>query len=156
MEQSAQQESLDYLNSLIGQPLRYALKSPDTELYDFGFGELVEVVNRHGKHKDIGTYILHILCRFKVIWRNGEHRIDKYYEDTPSEAFHFEVKRLLGLKVIRVALSDKNDLWLDFGDCWVVFATFETGEESWRFFTHNLADPYLVASDSWLDLNFVT
>ena len=128
----------------------YAIKSPDTELYDFGFGELVEVVNRRGIRKRIGTHTLHALCRFKVIWRNCEHRVDKYYEDTPCEKFHSESKRLIGPKVRQVELSDKNDLWLDFGDYWVVFATFENGEESWRFFTSDIDDPHLVASDSWL------
>ena len=29
----------DYLNAIIGKSLCYAIKSPDTELYDFGFGE---------------------------------------------------------------------------------------------------------------------
>ena len=139
-----------FLNALIGQPLLYALKSPDTELYDFGFGEPVETTNHRGNRKIIGTYTLHALCRFKVIWRNGEHRVDNYYEDTPCELLRSEIKRLIGLRVRQVALSDKNDFWLDFGDYWVAFATFESGEESWRFFTSNVDDPHLVASDSWL------
>ena len=150
MEISIRQDAVDFLHSLTGHPLRYAIKSPDTDLYDFGFGELVAVVNRCGKQKKIGTYILHAICRFKVIWKNGECRVEKYYEDTPCEKFHSEVKRLVGLKVRRVALSDKNDLWLDLGDYWVVFATFENGEESWRFFTSDIDTPHLVASDSWL------
>ena len=37
------QEAEKFLRPLVGQPLRYALKSPDTELYDFGFGKPVEV-----------------------------------------------------------------------------------------------------------------
>ena len=37
------QEAEEFLRPLIGQALRYALKSPDTELYDFGFGKPVEV-----------------------------------------------------------------------------------------------------------------
>ena len=142
--------AIEFLHTLIGQPLLYAIKSRDTELYDFGFGELVEVVNRHGKRKKIGTHTLHALCRFKVIWRNGESRTDKYYEDTPCEKFRSEINRLVGLKIRRVTLSDKNDLWLDFGDYWVVFATFENGEESWRFFTSGTDEPHLVASDSWV------
>ena len=150
METSIRQNAVDFLYSLIGKPLNYAIKSPDTELYDFGFGELVEVVNRCGKHKRIGTQILHVICRFKVIWKKGEHRVNRYYEDTSSDEFHTEIQHLFGLKVKRVALSDKNDLWLDLGDCWVVFATFENGEESWRFFTSDVDIPHLIASDSWL------
>ena len=147
---SSRQDAVDFLHSLTEQPLLYAIKSPDTDLYDFEFGELVEVVNRRGKQKKIGTHILHAICRFKIIWKIGEYRVDKYHEDTPCERFHSEVKRLVGLKVRRVALSDKNDLWLDFGDYLVVFATFENGEESWRFFTSGIDAPHLVASDSWL------
>ena len=128
----------------------YAIKSPDTDLYDFEFGELVEVVNRRGTQKKIGTHILHAIGRFKVIWKNGEHRVDKYYEDTSCEKFHAKIQHLFGLKVKRVTVSAKNDLWLDFGDYWIVFATFENGEESWRFFTSGTDTPHLVASDSWL------
>ena len=153
METSIRQDAVDFLQSLTGQPLLYALKSPDTDLYDFGFGKLVEVVNRHGIQKKIGTHILHATCRFKVIWKNGEQRVDKFYEDTSCEKFHSEVKRLVGLKVRRIAVSEKNDLWLDFSDYWVVFATFENGEESWRFFTFDMEAPHLVASDSWLQFS---
>lgn len=147
---SINHDAIVFLQNLIGQPLLYAIKSPDVELYDFGFGELIEVVNRRGTQKRIGTHTIHVLCRFKVIWQNCEHRVDKYYEDTPCEKFHSEIKNLVGLKVRRVALSDKNDLWLDLGDYWIVFATFENGEESWRLFTSDADNPHLIASNSWL------
>ena len=143
-------DTLAFLQTLVGLPLCYGLKSPDMDLYDLGFGNMGDVMNPCGERKGVCTHILHVICRFKVIWKNGEHRIDKYNEDTPCEKFHSEVKRLIGLKVRRVALSDKNDLWLDFGDCWVAFATFENGEESWRLFTSDIGVPHLVASDSWL------
>lgn len=146
-------DALEFLRTLVDQPLCYGLKSPDTDLYDFGFGNMINVINPYGGEKEVCTHILHVTCRFKVIWKNGERRVDKYYEDTPCEKFHSEVNRLVGLKVSRVALSDKNDLWLDFGDYWVVFATFENGEESWRFFSSNIGGPHLVASDSWLQFS---
>lgn len=150
MKRSTKQDAVDSLHSLTEQPLLFAIKSPDTDLYDFEFGELVEVANRLGDKKKIGTHILHVICRFKVIWKNGEHRVDKYYEDTSCEKFHAEIQHLFGLRVKRVALSEKNDLWLDFGDYWVVFATYENGEESWRFFTSDIDTPHLVASNTWL------
>lgn len=153
MDISIRKKAIDFLHTLVGLPLCYAIKSPDTELYDFGFGNLVEVSSKQGNRKKIGTHMLHVLCRFKIIWKRGERRVDRYYEDTPCEVFHFEVSRLIGLKVIRVALSDKNDLWLDFGDYWVVFATFESGEESWRFFTSDIDVSHLVVSDSWLEFS---
>ena len=151
METTIRKLSLAFLNSLVGHPLLYAVKSPDTELYDFGFGKLVETENRRGKRKTVGTQSLHVLCRFKVIWKTGKKRLDIYHEDTPSEKFYSEVKQLIGLNVKRIALSDKNDLWIDFDDCWIVFATFENGEESWRFFVWDRAVPHLVASNLWLD-----
>lgn len=153
METSIRQSAIEFLHKLTGRPLLYALKSPDTELYDFGFGELIEVTNRRGQRKKVGTLTLHVLCRFELIWRNDERRVDIYYEDTPCDKFHSEVQHLLGQKVWRVALSDKNDLWLDFGDYWAVFATYENGKESWRFFIPNTDFPHLVASNSWLDFS---
>lgn len=143
-------DALEFLQTIVDLSLCYGLKSPDMDLYDFGFGNEVNVTNPCSGGKKVCTHILHVTCRFKMIWKNGEHRVNKYYEDTPCEKFHSEVKQLVGLKVRRVALSDKNDLWLDFGDYWVVFATFENGEESWRFFTCDIESPHLVASNSWL------
>ena len=152
MEMSIDKGAIEFLHSLIGLPLHYAIKSPDTELYDFGFGRLVETVGLSGKQKKIGTHTIHALCRFKVISRTGGKTATNYYEDTPSEKFQSEINYLIGLTVKRVALSDKNDLWLDFGDYWIVFATFENGEESWRFLTLDRNAPHLVASDCWLDM----
>ena len=143
-------DSLNVIHSLVGQSLCYGIKSPDTDLYDFGFGNMENVSNLCGEAKEYSEFALHVMCRFKVIWKSGEKRVDRYYEDTPCEKFHFDVKRLIGLKVTQVALSDKNDLWIDFGDSWMVFATFENGEESWRFFAPNTDTPHLVASNSWI------
>lgn len=154
MDSSILQKANEYLNRLIGQPMLYAIKSPDVNLYDFGFGELVEVVGYRGQPHEVGLHTLHAQCRFRVIWRKNERKVFTYYEDTPSEKFHSEIGRLIGQKVKRVVLSDKNDLWLEFGDggeCWVVFATFENDEESWRFFTFDEENLHLVAADSWME-----
>ena len=153
MEITVRNRAIEFVQTLIGCPFIYAIKSPDTELYDFGFGELVDTLNRQGKSKKIGTHMVHALCRFKVIWKDGSRRVDSYFEDTPYQVFCSDAKRFIGLKVIQVALSDKNDLWLDLGDCWIVFATYENGEESWRFFTDNRNMPHIVASDAWLRLD---
>ena len=140
----------EYLLALIDQPLCYGEKSPDMELYVFGFGRLIKRENLKGQLQEVGSYRLHVICRFKVIWRNGEHRVDIYTEDTSAEAFREGISPLIGARVKRVALSDKNDLWLDLGDWWIVFATFEGEEESWRFFTADRDASHLVASDSAL------
>lgn len=139
-----------FLQNIVDCPLRYAIKSPDMDLYDFGFGDDISAVGVKGKNRMDATYILHVVCRFKVIWKNEGCKVKIYHEDTPADRFHSEIERLIGKKVMRVAISDKNDLWLDFGDCQIVFATFENNEESWRFFTFNKDAPHLVASNSEL------
>ena len=144
-------EALSYLNLLLNQPLRDARKFFDTELYIFGFGETVKELDIHGKESNVAMYRLHAQCRFKVIWKNGIKRAGICYEDTPNDEFKEIVHPLLNRKVVRVGLSDKNDLWLDFKDYWVVFATFENDEESWRFFEYHKKQ-HLVATDKVLEL----
>lgn len=150
-----QQQAIEYLNQLINQPLAYGIKSPDMDLYDFGFGGCVNVPStfKPNKVRKLSEYVLHVTCRFKIIGRGNKQYTKRYYEDTSHEEFHADIQHLLGLKVKRVGLSDKNDLWLDLGEVWIVFATFEIGEESWRFFTCDKRDPHLVAADTWLELN---
>lgn len=143
-------DALEFLQTLVDRQLCYGLKSPDMDLYDFGFGNSVSVLNLEAKEEIICTHFLHVTCRFKLIWKNGERRVERFFADTPCKKFHDEIKRLVGLKVRRVALSSKHDLWLDFGDYWIVFATFENGEESWRFFIHDKKVPHVIASDSYL------
>lgn len=146
--------ALEYLQALVGQPINYAYKASDLDLYDFGFGSTIERLNWQGKKRQICSFVLHATCRFKIIYRPGgiTKSVERFYEDTLSEDFHASIQRLFGLKVTRVALSDKNDLWLDFGEYWMVFATFEDGEESWRFFTSDEGMPHLVASNLWIDM----
>lgn len=146
--ENVKKNAIIFLQSLVNQSLCYGLKSSDMDLYDFGFANLVD---SDSWNNELCTHFLHILCRFKVIFKANKQPTKKYYEDTPGEEFFFDIQRLLGLKVRRVALSDKNDLWLDLGDYWVVFATFENDEESWRFFTADTNSPHLVVSNSWLE-----
>ena len=146
------QEAEEFLRPLVGQPLRYALKSPDTELYDFGFGKPVEVT-RLGIRRRIGTYSIHALCRFKVLWENSERGAEEYCENTPSEEFSMNIRHLIGREIMKLGLSEKNDLWLDMGDCRIVWTTVENGEESWRFLAADTNVPHLVVSNSWMELN---
>ena len=143
-------EAIAYLDALVNRSLYYGKKCPDTDLYDFGFGETVKKAGM-GK-RCLCTHSIHATCYIKVLERFGERRIDLYDGKESYEEFHFKIQHLLGLKVRRVALSTKNDLWIDLGEYWVVFVTFENGEESWRFFELNNSCAHLVASDSWLDV----
>ena len=136
-----------FLDSIIGQKLAYAIKSPDTELYDFGFGEELETEDK----RMLPPYILHVLCRFKIIHKDGSRKVNICHEDTTPNAFNKKIEPLIGLGVQRVGLSDKNDLWLDFGAYWVVFATFEEDDEAWRFFISGSDDPHLVATSNVLE-----
>lgn len=145
-------KALEYLHTLIGQPLCYGIKYPDIELYGFGFGQWVETVKYKDEKRQACTHNLHVLCRFKIVKKNGDLRVLRFYEDSSSEQFHSAVAPLIGLQVQRISLSDKNDLWLDLGDYWVVFATWGNGEESWRFFHLTENAPHLVASDRSLDI----
>lgn len=154
MNSNSNLHALKYLQTLVGQPINYAYKASDLDLYDFGFGSTIEKLNWQGEECQVCSFVLHATCRFEIIHRpNGVTKcVERFYEDTLSEDFRSSICRLFGLKVMRVALSDKNDLWLDFGEYWIVFATFENGEESWRFFALAKDMPHLVASNLWLDM----
>lgn len=143
------EQALRYLENLVGQPLRYGIKLYDTELYDFGFGEMVETTDLWKKKRSVNLHNLHILCDFKVIYRteNRGHKI--YCGDTDKKEFESDIQDIIGLTVKRVALSDKNDLWLDFKDYWIAFVTHEDAEESWRYFIMGKENPHLVVADSW-------
>ena len=155
-EKINQQQAMEYLNQLNSKPLAYGTKFHNWDLYDIGFGNCVNVPCelRPGTFKNVAEFTLHILCRFKIINRGTIRSVKRYYEDTPSEEFGHDIQHLIGKKIKRVGLSDKNDLWLDLDDYWIVFATFETGEESWRFMPRDRQHPHLVAADTWLELNY--
>lgn len=144
-----QKQASQYLEKLIGQPLQYGLKSHDMDLYDFGFGETTKVTNFWGKTRNVNLHNLHAQCSFKIIHRTGNKHSKIYYGDTEKEEFETDIKDLIWLCVKRIALSDKNDLWLDFEDYWVVFATSEDSKESWRYFIMGEENPHLVVADSW-------
>ena len=63
------------------------------------------------------------------------------------------IRHLIGREIMKLGLSEKNDLWLDLGDCRIVWITIENGEESWRFLAADTNIPHLVVSHSWMALN---
>ena len=64
-----------------------------------------------------------------------------------------KIRCLIGREIMELGLSEKNDLWLDMGDCRIVWTTVENGEESWRFLAADTNVPHLVASNSWMEVN---
>lgn len=114
-------EAKALLDTMVKRPLRWAIKSPDVELFDLGFG---------GEGETLPPYVIHAICTVKVV--PHKKRLVQLYQGTAdSGKFREEMEELLGLPVLRTSLSDKHDLWLDLGDYWVIFVTFEDGEESW-------------------------
>lgn len=147
------QETFAYLTNLVGKPLIYAIKSPDTELYDFGFGEIVESLSPRGRKRKTASHVIHVLCNFKVIHRTTERHVYRYYNDTPKDQFESDIKSVLGRTVVQVAISDKNDLLLDLGSHRIIFVTNEDSIESWRYFIIDKNAPHLVASDVWIEFH---
>ena len=140
---------LTYIENLLNVPLCAAQKSPDTELYEFIFGE--PIINQTPKNeKKNETYVLHVVCEFDIIFRK-EKRIKHFDSNTDHKEFHKCVELCINKLIHRVAINETNQLWLDFGDIWVVLIPLENGEEAWRFFELRNG-PHLVASN--LELGF--
>ena len=139
-------EASDYLQHLINQPLQYGLKSPDMDLFDIGFGEYININN-------VCKYAIHFTYGIKLYWKNGKK------EEFDSMASHIQfnssIKALVGAKVKRIALSEKNDLWLDMGECHMVIVTEDSAEESWRFFWPSCDRPHLIGTsvDLYMDVD---
>ncbi len=145
------EDCIRYLQQMVGQPLSYGWKSWDMDIFDVEFGDLVTCTNLYGETHKCHLHIMHSVGAIKIIWWKEKRSI--FYDiDTTTEEFYSDIQKLIGLEVLRVALSDKNDLWFDFGDIWMVFITYDSNEESWRYFTARSEDPHLVAADSWLQL----
>lgn len=132
----------------VGRSLQYAIKSPDLALFDFGFAEAVEQDSAKLESDNKNLLVLHISSALKIIWRNGN--VIEVYGDAEADDFDKCIQPLLGLVVRRCALSNKNDLWLDFGIADLVVVTIEDGEESWRMFLKNDFHEHIIASDLWI------
>ena len=133
-----------YLQRLIDCPLQYGIKSYDMDLYDLGFGEIA----------DHPSFAIHTTGEIKLIQRRKDKRVKRFNEASSYINFYQEIRPLIGLHVERIALSDKNDLWLDLNEYWIVCITREDQEESWRFFEPRSNSPHLIAADTWLEMNY--
>ena len=143
-------EAIKYLNALIGKPVKYIIKSPDMNLYDFGFGDTFAVEGALGLHR-MCEYTMHTSSSaIRVFWDNEEE--SEYSGNTSSKEVSLLSERLMNSIVKSVALNDKNDLCIDFEICRMVVVTFEDAEESWRVFHVDVDRPHLVAADSWICL----
>lgn len=130
-------EAESVLQKLVGCPLCYGIKSSDMDLYDFGFGDCEVVKGWCNKERFLAAFTIHAVCCIEIIGSKDNTTSVLYDADTPCEQFHGDIAALLGLTVKRIALSKKNDLWIDLGKYSIVLITYEDKEESWRFFADN-------------------
>lgn len=137
--------ALTVLQKLVGCCFRYGLKAYDMDLFDLGFGDDVSFVNCLGDKQLACRYALHFTCGIKLFWKDG--CVDEYDALADSKQFSSAVKPLIGRKVNRIALSDKNDLWIDLSLCNIVIVTYEDDIESWRFFSPGTGNSHLIASE---------
>ena len=143
VKQCTSEEANGFIRCLVGQQLNYGFKFADMDLYILGFAD------KPVQNRTECAYTIHHTTGMEVYWKDKKKRV-VYDWDTPQDVFHTDMQELLGLSIKRVALSDKNDFWLDLGVCYMVICTPEDGEESWRLLTPNKG-PHLVASDLWME-----
>ena len=170
-EGESQEKYLSFIQRLVGQPIEYVYKHPQwCDLFEFGFGKWVanenhdalsdfafgKWLNNHLEVHEDGKrteYVIHTVCPIKVVWRKRNKRIEVIDEQTDSAILSNVAKHLTGQTIKRVGLSDKNDLWLDLDEVWIIIVTEEDDEESWRLFTADVKKPHLVASNSWIEFD---
>ena len=138
------------IQRLIAQPIKYGIKSPDTGLFDLGFGEeLMHIdIDNANLSSPYCVHTIHFLGGIRCFWKNG--KCEEFSAETSHIDFQKSMQRLYNLFVQRVALSEKMDLWLDFGQCQVVIITNEDGEESWRLFSPWSNEPHLIATNLYM------
>ena len=130
---------------LEGLSLKYGVKSPDMDLYDLGFGRDLVFRDKFGKPHNVCQYVIHIVCGIRLFWKDG--RREEYTKDSSYLAFQNSIHKFIGEPIRRVALSEKNDLWLDFGQCSMAIITHEDADESWRLFAPYSGNKHLVATN---------
>ncbi len=138
---------------LVGSKLISRKRYMDTELFCFEF--LKEMPSSLPSETSLPVHLfLHAQCRFEILYRGSYQNAERIEitGESNTSVFLNATKGLLETSVLRVEVSAKNDLWLDFGDYWVVFATCDDGEESWRFLIPSICQTHMVASNLSIQL----
>lgn len=132
------------LNKLIGHPIIYAIKSPDMDLCDFGFG----FSNDYQFAKD-GTacmqplFAIHSVCLVGIQEKHSNNTNWSSW-DTPATIFKKMFQVCLGCTVKTVCISKRGNLTIDLGVYIVKFIANDPLEENWRFFRLGLSDKHVV------------
>ena len=82
------QEAMVILSQLVNQPLHYGIKSPDCDLYDIGFGKMVDYVGLNNEIRKVCNYTLHITCRFKIIEKKKSKPLVAILRTLPAVYFN--------------------------------------------------------------------
>ena len=141
----------NYLNGIVGEPLQYGIKTSDLDLFQLGFGESISVEYWKGKLVEINKYAVHFDSAVYLYWKDG--KVDMFYPDAHTSSFNLAISKLVGKIVKRIALSSKNDFWIELDNCRMVIVTRDDEDESWRFFCPRTRQPHLVASSTTLMLD---
>lgn len=139
-----------YLNCIVGTPLQYGFKHSDFDLFQLGFGDCVSFEKWKGQTLAINRYAIHFDSAIYLYWKHGG--VDRFDSSTADNVFSSAISKLIGTHVKKIALSEKNDLWIDLGECRIAVVTRDDCEESWRFFQPRTENPHLIASSVTLIL----
>ena len=139
--------AMDGICKIVGEPFMFGMKFSDTDLYIFGFGEPKENARLNCEYR------IHLLCSFKIVWRNPKRESEIFYSDSSEIEFDLAFERLKGRRVRNVQFLGKvNDLVIDLGDCYILIYTVDSDEESYRYFRLNSDEPHIVVSYNWIDI----
>lgn len=129
---------------LLGATIDYALKSPDMNLYDFGF--TYHLPNSPASQK----IALHVMCSF--VAKIGTFEEKRYYGDSSNLHFYEHFNCLIGKSVCGISLGEKGDLGINFGQSHIKITPADDGNESWRIFCDCKYSSHLVVSDTLFSL----
>ena len=140
----------EYLLSLKGAVLEYALKSRDMNLFDIGFVKEDERTAGDDCAICAQSFAIHVSCALSII-ENNEKTV--YYGDCDKKQFEKHGATMFGSCVHDVSLGEFNMLVVRLDNCSIEIVPADDGEESWRFFRAGTNAPHLVATDEWIDLH---
>ncbi len=136
----------NYISSINGLKLIWGIKSPDLDLYDFGFTRYnrfpMKLFNKY-------TFVIHAQCVVILIWEHPRH-VEVYDGESIATVFNSRISNMIGLCVKNTKLRKNNDLLIDFGECKMIIETMDDDEESWRFFKLRKKDLHMVVSKNWI------
>lgn len=143
---------------LVGQTLSLAQKARNCELYSLEFGERRAAAMWPERiDETVADFAIHALSELQIFRWGRFPGVRTFDGDSDCEDFAETTRELLGLPLLRVKIDGRNQLWLEFRDCWIRLRVLPDEEgpeecEGWRFFRQRSPQPHLVAYPSRLSL----